>query len=410
MKKVINQGRILAAILGALGSIPAMANLDAVPGEFVVKMKPGAMHSLSAIAALKTDRLDEETFLVKGSTLPSLRANKAVEKAEPNYLYRSLSALDWSLENSGQADCGGAQGTAGIDVKANDAWKITKGSEQVIVAVIDTGVEISSPRLRDKIQVNQAEAGGQPGVDDDRNGFIDDTYGFDFVSESGITADENGHGTFCAGAIASALTENDGVAGLSPNVKILPVRFLNSAGEGTLANAIKAIDYSVSRGAKVLSNSWGGGQHSALLEESIQRAKEAGVVFVAAAGNNGSSNDRYAVYPASYALSNVIAVTAVDNKGQLPYFANTGSSVHIAAPGVNMLGLQRDGTTTCASGTSMAAPLVAAAAGLMLSQNPALSPEAVKEKIIRSATPLPALAGKVASGGMLNAYGALLGL
>lgn len=405
MKKVINRGRILAAVFVSLASVPAIAGPAAVPGEFVVKMKPGAIHSFSANAAIKAERIGAETMLIKGSTLEALRAENSVEVAEPNFIYHSLGELDWGLENNGQLDCGGATGAAGIDVKAKDAWKITAGSEQVIVAVIDTGVEINNPSLEGKVLINEAEAKGQAGVDDDRNGFIDDTYGYDFVSNRGIATDDNGHGTFCAGAIASLQTGP--VAGLAPNVKVLPVKFLSSAGSGTLADAVKAIDYSVSRGAKVLSNSWGGGQYSAILEDSIKRAQSAGAIFVAAAGNNGSSNDRYPTYPASYAVSNVIAVTAVNNRGELPAFANTGSTVHIAAPGVNLHGLTAGGGTECRSGSSMAAPLVAATAGLVLSQNPALSAEEVKAKIIQSSSRLPSLEGKISSGGMLNAYGAL---
>jgi subtilisin family serine protease len=407
MKRGMNQRKIIAAALAAfLAPLFASASPDAVPGEFVVRLKPGVLSAFQLGA--ESESLSADTLLVKGVKAETLRGQPGVDLVEPNYIYRALESFDWGLENLGQKNCHNQRGVAGMDVKARDAWQITKGRDSVVVAVIDTGVDVEHPRLREKILVNEAEAAGAEGVDDDRNGYVDDVYGYDFTREKGLSGDDNGHGTFCAGQIAASAGD-DGIAGLAPDVKLLPVKFLDSQGGGTLANAIKAIDYAVARGATVLSNSWGGGQRSALLEASIRSAQEKGVVFVAAAGNSGANNERNPTYPASYPVSNVISVAAVNNTGELSRFSNHGRNVHVAAPGAGLLGLRPQGGTACLSGTSMAAPYVAAAAALTQSLQPGMSAEAIKARIISTSTAMPGFGGSIA-GGLLNTHALLQGL
>lgn len=410
MKTKRNYQALLAVIAAATFTTSVRAAPEAVPGEFVVQLRADSFQGLSAGSRGldSVEPLGTGTLLVKSSAgIEAVRKLPAVARVEPNYIYRRLEAPDWTLENNGQTNCGGERGTPGIDVKARDAWKISTGSPDVVVAVIDTGIDINHPRLREQILVNEAELRGKPGIDDDENGYVDDTYGFDFTANSGLTGDNNGHGTFCAGQIAASADASDGIAGLAPRTRILPVKFLDADGSGTLANAIRAIDYAVERGARVLSNSWGGADYSALLEDAVKRAESKGVLFVAAAGNDGSNLSRRPVYPAAFPEGNVVSVAAVTNNGYLAPFSNFGAKVHLAAPGGFLLGLQPGGGVTCESGTSMAAPLVAATAALVLAKEPGLSAEEVKARLMTTATKLSDLEGKIASGGMINALEAL---
>lgn len=256
-------------------------------------------------------------------------------------------------------------------IRAPEAWKTTLGSKDVVVAVIDTGVDYTHPDLKDNIWVNEKELNGKPGVDDDGDGFIDDVYGWDFANNKPNAMDDNEHGTHCAGIIGATLN-GKGMVGVTQKVRIMPVKFLSATGSGDTASAIKAIDYAVAHGAKVLSNSWGGGASSELLKQAIQRAQAKGVIVIAAAGNETNDNDAYPSFPASY--PGVIAVASTDSKDMLSYFSNYGkSSVLLAAPGSDIYSTVPGGGYAKLSGTSMAAPQVSGAVALALSVSPQLN-------------------------------------
>jgi subtilisin family serine protease len=217
--------------------------------------------------------------------------------------------------------------------------------------------------------------------------------------------DVYGHGTHVSGTIG-ATSDGKGVVGVAWNVKILPVRFLGDDGGGTLEGAVKSIDYATTMHANIMSNSWGGGGFSQALLDAITRAKDAGILFVAAAGNRSNDNDSNPEYPCGYQVDNVISVAAIDPRGLLADFSNYGkTTVHIAAPGVNIFSYTMAGLESW-SGTSMATPHVSGVAALLYAQDPTQSYLTVKTRLMNSARPLPMLRGRVMTG-LVNAYYAL---
>jgi subtilisin family serine protease len=233
-----------------------------------------------------------------------------------------------------------------------DAWKITRGSRSVKVGLVDTGSTPSHPNLKDNITTGAAPAGESA-----PDGPI---FGWNFVNDSAGAIDDNGHGTHCSGTI-----------GVSPVVSILPVKFLDDQGSGSSADGINAINYAVANGVQILSLSWGGPGESDLLNEAIQNAINAGVLVVAAAGNDSTSNDTTPSYPASY--PGVISVASSDENDALSDFSNYGSSVTIAAPGSDIYSTLPDDQFGILSGTSMATPQVAGALALAYAAKPGLA-------------------------------------
>jgi subtilisin family serine protease len=330
-------------------------------------------------------------------------------RVEPNYRLFALGIPSdssfnnqWSLNNYGQTG-----GTSDCDIDAPQAWDITSGLRDVVVAVIDTGVDYSHPDLAANMWVNSSELNGTPGVDDDGNGYVDDIYGYDFLQNDNDPYDENGHGTHCAGIIAAVGNNNQGVAGVSWRSRIMVCRFMDANGSGTVADAIEGIDYAVAMGVRILSNSWGGGGYSSALMTAIENAKNQGVLFVAAAGNAGTNNDSSPQYPANYSVSNVISVAATNHLDGLASFSCYGKqTVHIAAPGVNILSTVPGGYAWY-SGTSMAAPHVSGVAALLLSMNPSMSLPELKDRLIWTGDSIAALQDTTITGRRLNAYNAL---
>nr|WP_175482252.1 S8 family peptidase [Thermoflavimicrobium dichotomicum] len=257
-------------------------------------------------------------------------------------------------------------------VRAEQAWTVTKGNANTIIATVDTGVDYKHPDLKEKV------IKGKDFVDDDRD-----------------PMDENGHGTHCAG-IAAAITNNGiGIAGMAPKVKILAVRSLDADGEGYLSDIADGITYAVDQGAKVINLSLGSTDDSRIMREAIQYAVNKGVVVVAAAGNNDSS---LPLYPAYY--PNVIAVGATDANDEKADFSNYGQWVDIVAPGVDILSTWSDKTYQLESGTSMAAPFVTGVASLLASQGK--NGKQIRETLERSADPIPGT-GQYWKYGRLNA-------
>ncbi|MEZ4361050.1 MAG: S8 family serine peptidase [Kofleriaceae bacterium] len=343
-----------------------------------------------------------------------LRQDPSVQYAELNYIVRASAIPSdprfgelYGLNNTGQTG-----GTADADIDAVEAWDTSTGSSDVVVAVIDTGVDYNHVDLAANMWTNPDEIPGN-GLDDDGNGVIDDVHGYNAITNGGNPLDDNDHGSHCSGTIGAVGDNGVGVAGVNWDVSIMAIKFLSAAGSGTTADAIEGIDYAVGRknagvNLRVLSNSWGGGGFSQALADSIQAANDADLLFVAAAGNAGSNNDATPSYPASYDLPNVVSVAATDHNDGLASFSNFGATtVDLGAPGVSVLSTTRNNTYSVFSGTSMATPHVAGAAALVLSANSTLSTAELKDILLTSGDLKPSLAGKTLSGRRLNAANAL---
>ncbi|OFZ03875.1 MAG: hypothetical protein A2070_11030 [Bdellovibrionales bacterium GWC1_52_8] len=263
-----------------------------------------------------------------------------------------------------------------------EAWKLSEGSREIIVAVVDSGVAVGHPDLQANIWMNMHELEGKPGLDDDRNGYVDDVYGWDYFHNRPNAIDDNNHGTHVAGIIG-AMMNGIGTIGISPLVKIMPLKFLGPDGSGDTLGAIRAIDYATDHGAKIISNSWGGGGYSLYMDQAIQRAIQKGVIVVAAAGNSTMNNDTFASFPANYA--GVISVASSDEKDGLSSFSNYGArSVAIAAPGSHIFSTVLENRWDYLSGTSMAAPQVSGALALAMSVNADLSATDLKKLLCQS--------------------------
>jgi thermitase len=307
----------------------------------------------------------------------------------------------WSLDNTGQRG-----GKLGSDIRAINAWGRTRGSERVVVAVIDSGVEYTHPDLMNNIWIRPARISAYT---DDELGTIDDEYGYNAVDNTGDPMDDNGHGTHCAGIIGAEGNNELGIAGINWKVEIMPLKFISSNGSGTTKDAIECINYVIDRkragvNVRIISASWGSTAKSSALGEAIKRAGEEGILFIAAAGNSSADSDRMPHYPAGYDLPNLISVASSDRNDQLSSFSNYGAkSVHIAAPGSEILSTWLGGQYEEHSGTSMATPEVAGVAALVLTMEPKLSVKELRERLLSSVDKLDTLKGKVSSGGRLNA-------
>jgi subtilisin family serine protease len=307
----------------------------------------------------------------------------------------------WSLKNTGQRN-----GTTGADICAERAWTKTTGSDKVVVAVIDTGVDYSHTDLAHNIWTRPANLAPYT---DKELGTFDDVHGFDAADADGDPMDDNGHGTHCAGIIGAEGDNQEGMAGINWHVQIMPLKFLNANGSGTLKDAIECINYVIARkkdgvNVRIISASWGSTFYSRALEDAIRRAGEEGILFIAAAGNSSTNNDRSPHYPSNYDLPNVISVAALTRQDQLARFSNYGArSVHLAAPGAEILSTWPGNEYEEHSGTSMATPEVSGVAALVLAVNPNMTMKELRERLLESVDKLPALEGKVATGGRLNA-------
>ena len=271
---------------------------------------------------------------------------------------------------------------AKVIMNVSEAWEKGEG-EEIVVADIDSGIDLTHPDLVANLWRNPGENAQNPGRDHDGNGFPNDVHGYDFYADRGNPVDENGHGTHTAGTLG-ATRNGGGVVGVAPKVKVMAIRFLGPEGQGTTEGAIRSIRYAVRMGARVISASWGGAGFSSLLAQAVQDAVDAGVVFVAAAGNEGRDIDRVPVYPAS--LPGVIAVGASNSIDQYAGFSNFGvASVWVAAPGDRIYSTHLEGRYASLSGTSMATPQVAGAVALALGKSRSMSPASVKQLICSTA-------------------------
>jgi subtilisin family serine protease len=299
-------------------------------------------------------------------------------------------------------------------IGAPAAWDISTGDRQIYIGVLDSGIDINHPDLSGSLGYNYKEFTGMPNVDDDGNSFVDDLLGVDLTRDSIDPSDDQGHGSHVAGIIGATANNGIGVAGTTWKTGIVPVKVVDSRGEGSLANLIRGIYYAVDRGVWILNASLGSRLNSQQLVSAVQYARERGVILVAAAGNSASNNDSIPVYPASIPLDNVISVAATDANDDLAPFSNFGElSVDIAAPGVDIISTIIDpvrnirGYATL-SGTSMAAPFVTGVLSLAWSSNTNLVNWQMRALLLSTVDQIPALAKKTISGGRVNAGAAVL--
>jgi len=346
----------------------------------------------------------------------------AIEFAEPDYILRSqivpndpLFSSQWYLRDRNLTPQRRA------DVWAPEAWDITTGRPDVVIAVIDTGVDATHPDLARKLFLNPGEIPNN-GLDDDRNGFVDDVSGWDFVRRDNDPEDENGHGTWMCSLAAAETNNARDIAGVSWGSRILPIKAGDERGNFTISVLIQAVTYAVTMaplGVRVINMSLGGPGTSVGLERALAAAQDAGIIATAAAGNEGQNNDVVPQIPSSLTtrLDNVVAVAATDRFNQLAPFSNYGRvSVDVGAPGMTILGLttrnasaelgRPDGLIT-GNGTSQATALVSGIAALIFSAYPESTPIQVKVRLLANADRIPELEGKLVSGGRANALRAL---
>ena len=421
-----------------------------VPGQVIIKLKEGASSdyeflrahklksakkvvkenksgkNIKAMQAMKKHGLNR-IYLAEFSSeenlaevLERLNRDPRVEYAEPNYEVKADIFPDdpdfsklWGMENWEQTG-----GTTDADIDASDAWDTHTGSHEVVIAVIDTGVDYNHEDLAENIWTNPGETVGN-GIDDDGNGCIDDIHGCNFVNfynPIGNPMDDNGHGTHCAGTIGAVGDNGIGVVGVNWSVNIMPIKFLNSSGSGSTDGAIASVNYATLMGVDIMSNSWGGGGFSQSLEDAISAANEAGILFVAAAGNSNSNNDLYPHYPSSYDVPNVVSVAATDHNDNKASFSCYGTtSVDLGAPGVNIYSTVPTGSCELCDlsgykylgGTSMATPHVAGAAGLLKEKYPVISGGDLKIRLLGGVEHIPSMDGITVTGGRLSVFNSM---
>lgn len=399
--------------------------------EVLVKFKPGvSLETIEELTSRFNDRIEDRIENAPGwssiddldnagayQTVAQYLALPEVEYAEPNMEIQLPDAVDssllpvrpadprfedqWALANSGQRG-----GKEGADISAMLAWATTTGSDKVVVAVLDSGVDYTHEDLAPNIWVRPASLGP---YHDNELGIVDDVNGYNAIDNSSDPMDENGHGTHCAGIVGAEGSNDIGISGVNWKVRIMPLKFMNAGGFGTTKDAIEAINYVIDRkkagvNVRIISASWGSTQKSRALEEVIRKANENDILFVAASGNASTNNDRRPHYPSSYNVPNVVSVAALDRNDQLASFSNYGvKSVSIAAPGKDILSTWLGNQYEEKSGTSMATPVVSGVAALIVAENPRISVDELKKRLLAAVDPLPGLKGKIATGGRVNA-------
>ena len=426
---------------GAWEKADSLKHLTCVPGEVLVKFRPGTSDArIQSVlsprgsitlgrfyAAQKREDIIHRVKIREGlevmEAVSQYRLDPTVEHVQPNFIYRFYTSPDdalfpeqWGLHNTGQTVYG-ITGTQDADIDAPEAWTIATGSHDIVIAVIDTGVAYNHPDLLDNIWVNPGEVAGDE-LDNDGNGYIDDIYGWDFFDDDNDPLDDavDGHGTHVAGIIGAVGNNGIGVSGVNWNVSIMAIKIGGAEGFGTTLTGVSAINYAVENGARVINASWGGYDFDQLLYDTIQAAGNAGALFVAATGTAGSDSDAIPSYPDGFDLQNIISVAATDQNDDLSttnvagatFSSNYGAdSVDVSAPGVNVLSATTGDNYIYMDGTSAASSFVTGLAGLLLSVNPDLTVAQLKELILDGVDPKPGLAGRLVTGGRINAFNSL---
>jgi len=438
-------GAVVFSFLAALiaptaGSAPAPAF---VPGEVLVQFRPGATAAEQAGAlpgdgAVVRNRVHTAAMRASGApglavastagsvenAVRALRGNPAVLHAEPNWLYTTQEVSNdpyytngslWGMYGATTSPANQYGSGAGI------AWSNNfTGSGDVVIGIIDTGVQVTHPDLAPNVWVNPADP--VDGIDNDGNGYVDDVNGWDFYQDNNTPYDgrKDEHGTHVAGTIGARGGNGAGVAGVCWNVKLISAKFIGPV-SGSTADAIEAVDYltDLKKNHNVnivaINNSWGGGGYSQFLLDAIVRAAKANILFVAAAGNDGVDTDSSPHYPSSYnttagaGYNSVVSVAALASNGSMPYWSNYGkSSVHLGAPGSGIYSTVPENSYKSLSGTSMATPHVTGAVALYASQHTGASAQSIRQAVLGAVTATSSLSLRTTTGGRLN-VGALMG-
>jgi len=423
---VLTRVLALAALLTCGGLCLAAVDLQDgsyVPDRLLVKFRPGT--DATTVAAINAPLGGNVTIRFRGDTdlrlvafpvgtdlasaIDWYRAQPEVFYAEPDYIYTTQLVPNdtrfgelWGMNNTGQSG-----GLADFDIDAPEAWDDHTGSPGIVIGSIDTGVDVNHEDLAANIWTNPGEIPGNF-VDDDNNGYIDDVHGYDFVGNDGNPADDNSHGSHTMGTAAGQGDNGKGVAGVTWSAQIMAIKVCNSFGSCPSSAILQGVDYATDNGANVTSNSYGGGGYSQSMYDAISRANQAGVLFSAAAGNNGRDNDVTAFYPASYDLPNIISVAAMTRFGTRASFSNYGATtVDLGAPGADILSTTPNNGYGNKSGTSMACPHVTGAVAYLMGFNPTLAHLEYKDILLQSVKPNGDLQTRSVSGGVLNLRNAL---
>jgi subtilisin family serine protease len=399
----------------SIGANSSAAGASSNVSDFIVQFNPADVSDLAGPAAV-TSRLPNNgqfevleglgavgEVLVRASGISASQALAAL-KADSNIAWSELDSFK-QIVASVPNDTQYSQQWAPADINLPAAWNTSTGSRNVVVAVIDSGVDYNDPDLAANIWTNTHSGS---------DGFAGDVHGYNFVANNGNPMDDNGHGTHVAGIIGAVGDNGQGVAGVNWNVTIMPLKFLDSTGGGYTSDAIRAINYATMErtqygvNVRVINASWSSGVADQGLSAAIQAAGNAGILFVAAAGNSAANNDASPQYPASFGLPNEVSVAASDSNNNLGVFSDYGAnSVNLAAPGVSIYSTLPGGKYGFLSGTSMATPEVSGVAALAWAVNPNATVAQVRNALLQGVDKIPSLAGKVSSGGRLDALNTL---
>lgn len=331
---------------------------------------------------------------------PDYYLTNTADPNDPGYFNRRK----WGLHNVGQNN-----GKFDADIDAREAWDVIHDASDIIVAVIDSGARMTHEDLKDNLWVNVGEIPGN-GVDDDRNGYVDDVHGINAIDGTGSPEDDQGHGTHLSGIVGALGNNGKGSVGVAWKVKIMPLKFIDSTGSGSTSDAIECIDYAIEQGAHVINASWGNVGQSFFLERAVRRARNAGVVFVTAAGNNSDDIEEVPNFPASYTFDNILSVCATTERDGLVSFSNFGAvSVDLGAPGSTIYSTfyRSDSDYEVMSGSSMSVGFVAGSVALLMAKYPDRAYQDWISAVTQTVDPLPALEGRTVTGGRLNLNSAL---
>ena len=373
-------------------------------GEMVVVKLPPGMTTAQAMAAMAQDERVEyaaSNDLVQAGPVTDEAADNSVAQDPPK-----LNDRLWGLNNTGQTG-----GTDDADIDATEAWATGHvGKNQAeggpLIAIIDTGINYNHEALQGNLWTNPGEIAGN-GIDDDNNGVVDDVHGYNAAAKTGDPLDDNDHGSHCAGTIGGNGNNPKGLYGVMHKSNMMGVKFLTARGGGTLQGAIDSVLYATKMGARITSNSWGGGGYNQALYDAF---KASPAMHIIAAGNEKNNNDARPAYPATFDLPNVLSVAASDHKDNLASFSNYGlTTVDLAAPGVDILSSTSGAKDAYKSfsGTSMATPHVSGVAGVILAAHPDMGNEELKALLMDTVDAKSQLAGKMVTGGRVNLEAAL---
>lgn len=418
---------VIKPVVPSIPSVPAKYE-DRADREIIVKYKDDTKKNSTKMqlkSTLKLGKLDAKRNFKKSKTellevdagqnidniISELKKDPNVEYVQPNYKLAINSApLDakfgeqWGLQNNGQ-EIEGMPGRTGVDTNAINVWNITSGSADVVVGVLDAGIDINHNDLKSNIFINTKEIPNN-NIDDDNNGYIDDVNGWDFANADKTVYDSSEkdvHGTYVASLIA-AKSDTVGITGIAPNVKVMPLKFINGQ-TGYTCDAIEAIEYAMQMGVKIINCSFGGTDNNLALKDAMQNS---GILFVVAAGNRGGDIYSLPVYPAAFDMPNMLTVAAIDNYGVLAPFSTYGNKIHVAAPGVNIVSATPENTYDYFTGTSAATPYVTGIAALIKSKYPTATIKEITDRIKNNVVVSTSLKDKISTGGRVDAYAALI--